>query len=162
MPYGFMGNSCGKYLSNVGGAITSANAVSGRDPLAGIGGGASAPPKITTPSPQTFNQSPDTATSGGYRTGVGNQSNVVVEEETYGEIFQRIRAVDSGIAEELYNIAAQIEQMCETDYVVPATLPKYLSLLGRVKGSLGEFQSLADKAGAKAYDFAGEIAMIDG
>lgn len=67
-----------------------------------------------------------------------------------------------GIAEELYNIAIQIEEMCNTIYIVPATLPKYLAIVDKVKSSLGEFQSLAEQAGTKVYEFTGEIARIDG
>ena len=106
--------------------------------------------------------SPDSAMSGGYPLRVGNQSNIVVNEDAYAEILQKIRMTDSGIAEELYNIATQIEEMCQTIYIVPATLPKYLAIVANVKSSLGEFQSLAEQAGMKAYEFSSEIMRIDG
>lgn len=162
MPYGFIGNACKTYLSNTNNAMLSAQAVNNRDPFGGSHGGSCPPPSIRVPCNQTLKNSPDSAMSGGYKTGLGNQSNVVVSEGAYAEILQKIRTTDSGIAEELYNIAVQIEEMCNTIYIVPATLPKYLAIVNKVKSSLGEFQSLAERTGIKAYEFMGEIVRIDG
>jgi len=69
---------------------------------------------------------------------------------------------DSGIAEEIHSIATQIEEMCKTIYIVPKTLPGYLSIVGNVKSSLDEFQSLAEQTGMKAYEFMCEVMSADG
>ena len=159
MPYGFMGNAAQKYLSNVSDALSSAHSVHNVNPYKTKG--STSPPSPPARNNYNAKHSPDSAMSGGYPVRVGNQSNVVVSEDTYTEILGRIRTTDSAIAEELYNIAAQIESMCETSYIVPATLPKYLAIVNNVKSSLGEFQSLAEQAGTKAYEFMDEIMRID-
>jgi len=106
--------------------------------------------------------SPDSAESGGYSTGIGNSSNVVVDGNTYDEILQRIRMIDAETAESMYNIAVQIEEMCQSIYIVPSTLPKYLAIVDKVKASLGEFQSLTDEARSFANGFVEEVTHIDG
>lgn len=162
MPYGFTGNASQKYLSNVGTALSGASTVCSKNPFDGVSTGACSPPPLSTQNYRTYNDSNLSAANGGYATNVGNQSNVVVNGDLSVEILQRIRAADAAIAEELYRIAVQIEDMCETIYIVPATLPRYLAIIDKVKASLGEFQSLAEQAGTKAYEFVGEITKIDG
>lgn len=162
MPYGFVGNASEKYLSSVSKALSSAHAVHNRDPYGGSAGGVCAPPALPSRNNHNAKHSPDSAMSGGYVTGVGNQSNVVVDQSTYDEILQKIHSADETIAESLYNVAVQIEEMCETIYIVPATLPKYLAIVDKVKASLEEFQSLTEQARMQAHEFVGEIMSIDG
>ena len=159
MPYGFIGNAAKNYLTSVSGALSKAHAVHSKDPHGGGGRGVPALPPRNNVNAQN---SPESAMSGGYPLRVGNQSNIVVDEDIYIEIMQKIRITDSGIAEEIHSIATGIEEMCNTIYIVPATLPKYLAIVGNVKSSLGEFQSLAGQAGMKAHEFSGKIASIDG
>ena len=160
MPHGFIGNAAHKYLSSVSSALSSAHAVHSKNPHGG--GGSVAPPALPMRNNVNAKNPPESAMSGGYPTRIGNQTNIVVNEDAYAEILQKIRMTDSGIAEEIHSIATQIEEMCKTIYVVPATLPKYLAIVGNVKSSLGDFQSLAERSGMKAYEFSNEITRIDG
>jgi len=160
MPYGFIGNAAKNYLSTIVNALSDAHAVHSKNPHVGSSGGA-APPPLPVRNNHQAKDSPESAMSGGYPLRIGNQSNIVVNEDAYAEILQKIRMTDSGIAEELYNIATQIEEMCKTIYVVPATLPKYLAIVESIKSSLDEFQSLAEQTGMQAYEFASEITRID-
>lgn len=162
MPQGFIGKASETYLTNVTGALSAAHAVHSKDPFGNVPVGVNTPPALSSRNNLFAKYSPDTAHSGGYVTGIGNESNIVVDEQTYEEILQRIRMTDEGIAQDLHELAVQIEQMCQTIYIVPATLPKYLAIVDKVKSSLGEFQSLAEQAGTKAYEFMGEIKQIDG
>ena len=157
-----MGNASQNYLSSVSGALSSAHTVHSKNPFSRSGGGTSPPPALPARNNHQTKTSPDSAMSGGHPLRIGNQSNVVVNEDTYTEILQKIRMTDAGIAEELHSIATQIEEMCKTVYIVPATLPKYLAIVANVKSSLGEFQSLAERAGMKTYEFTSEITRIDG
>lgn len=161
MPNGFVGQACKKYLTTVQDAMADAHEVHLRDPY-----GASAHGPCTAPAlPPRININvryhPDTASGGGYVTQVGNESNVVVDQNTYDEILQRINAVDARIAEELYNTAVQIEEMCRTIYIVPTTLPKYLAILDKVKSSLGQFQTLTEDTRLRVYRYVDEIISID-
>lgn len=161
MPYGFIGKASEKYLTAVGDALSSAATVHDQNPYMDCTNSAAAPPTLPSRENYSAKHNPDTAMSGGYITGVGNQTNVVVGKQEYDEILQKIRAVDASIAEELYNIALQIESLCQTVYIVPATLPKYLAIVDKVKASLGEFQSLTEDARLNAHQFIDEIEQID-
>ncbi|MDR1001956.1 MAG: hypothetical protein LBL82_01610 [Oscillospiraceae bacterium] len=144
MPDGFIGKQSKKYLSIISNALTSAHTVH-KSP---INSNYDAP------------CSEEDAMYGSYKTGVGDSSNVVIDEQAYEEIAQRIRRVDAEIAESLNQIAEQIEQMCRTIYVVPTTTPKYLETLTKVKSSLSEFQSLAERTVSQAQSFVNDMSNI--
>jgi len=151
MPNGFVGNASHRYLSQISEAMESANTVHNSPPAVAFSAG-------------SFHQvphSPGSARSGGYVTGVGDQSNIVVKHSDYNEILGRIQSVDSKIAEECYNICVQIEEMCDTIYVVPIMKPKYVEYTNRIKACLAEFQSLTDDARMRTHQFVSDIVSID-
>lgn len=160
MPYGFIGQASRKYFTAVSDALSSAAEVHNRNPYSGSYS-KTTPPPISARKNYSPKYPPDTAMSGGYPLGVGNHTNVVVDQVMYDETLQKIQIVNAKIAEELYNVAGQIEQMCETIYIVPSTLPKYLELVGKVKTSLDEFQTLVEEARICTYEFTQEILRID-
>ena len=121
-----MGEACQKYLSKVSSAMKSANAVHGKS--------------------HSAKHAPDTAKSGGYVTGVGNQRNIVVSQGVYDQALKRVQIIDSRMAEEIYKMTVQIERMCETTYIVPETRAKCLEYVDKIKSSLGKFESLTDEA----------------
>ena len=161
MPYGFIGNACKVYLSAIGSALTSAAAVHNQNPYNTAGNGVCAPPPLPVRNNHNPKSTPDMAMNGGFATGVGNQTNVVVNLDDYDKILQKIRITDAKFAEEIYSISEKIEEMCTSIYIVPSTLPKYLSILEQVKSSLGEFQSLTEEARSKMNQFVDEIIAID-
>lgn len=69
--------------------MSSAQAVSNRDPFGGLRGGTCPPPFTGATHNQTLKDTPDSAMSGGYKTGVGNQSNIVVSEDTTPKYFKK-------------------------------------------------------------------------
>ena len=162
MPYGFIGNASKKYLTSVNDSLTSAHASHSKNPLAGRSFGKVGTPAMPGGDNHNAPYPPDSAVGGGYTTGVGNETNVVLEQSTYDEILQKIRKTDMETAENLYRIAEEIEKMCETIYIVPATLPKYLAIIDAVKASLNEFQSLTDASVVQTYQFVEDIMEIDG
>ena len=163
MPGGFIGKACHKYLTTISTAMTSANVVHNKAPFDGMSGGATPPPALPGTPDHNAPHLPEMAKSGGgYTTGVGNQSNIVVKPSEYNEVLQKIQMVDARIAEEIYNLAVQIEETCETIYIVPQMRPKYLEYTNRTKSSLSEFQTLADEARMRTHEFVGEIERIDG
>ena len=113
MPYGFVGNASQKYLTSINDALSAAHAVHSREPY-GSAGGAYPAPALPERNNYSAKYSPDTAKKAGYVTGMGNENNVVVHQSTYDEILQRLHSVDARIAEDLYNVALQIEEMCGT------------------------------------------------
>lgn len=147
MPYGFIGNASQKYLTQVSGALSASQAAQSEN--------------TTSRGGQTAPYSPDSAMSGGYATGVGKPTNIVVNYGTYDEFLRKIRLVDEMAAEDLYNIAMQIESMCATIYVVPETLPRYLAILNQVKNSLREFRSITEETGIQTRRFINDMENID-
>jgi len=161
MPHGFIGNASQKYLTEVGNAMASAHMVHGKNPLAGMGGMEAPPPTLATPSNLNLPHPSESSRSGGYATGIGNQSNVVVKPGEYAEVLGKMQLVNEQIAEEIFSIAAQLEEMCNTIYIVPFMKPKYLEYIGKVKAMLDEFQTLMDESRMAQQAHVDEITRID-
>jgi len=161
MTNGFVGNASNHHIATVKQGLSSASAVHSMNPFGGAGGGRVPPPSMGDRMNMNSPHSPMTAVLGGVRTGIGNRSNVVVEQGLYNEVLQRILTTDIAIAEELHAIMIRIEEMCETIYIVPETLPKYLDAVNKLKSSLGEFQSLTNEARVGTERFVGEIVALD-
>ena len=161
MPSGFSGVACQKYLTMIGTAMTSAHSAHSSPPV--FAGTESEAPPPALPATPNHNppHSPETANMGGYSTGVGNQSNIVVKQNDYDEVLRKIQMTDAKIAEEIYNLAIQIEEMCETIYIVPQMRPKYLEYTIKAKSWLSAFQSLADDARTSGHQFVSEVVQID-
>jgi len=105
---------------------------------------------------------PDTARQGGFTTGVGNESNIVVNQKTYEKALKKVQMIDDSIAEDYHNMLVQIEDMCSTIFVVPDTIPRILESVDKMKSSLEQFRSLTDKAIICTRRFVDQIAVIDG
>ncbi len=107
------------------------------------------------------NYGDDDLSSGSHITGRGNQSNIVIDKEEYDEVLRMLRSVDEATARSLYEASMKIEDFCSSIYIVPDTLPPYLSLLGKVKTSLSEYQALTEETSAFAVRFVNEILDMD-
>ena len=162
MPYGFIGNACMKYLSNVNGAMVSAHTVHSRNPLEGVSSNKTTPPALPPSKNHNIVHTPDTAKHGGFSLGIGNNSNIVVSQDTYERTIHRASSFDTAMAEESYNLSVQLEEMCSSIYVVPETLPKFLEAVSTIKSSLTEFQAVTDDARMQTLSFVGEMMSIDG
>ncbi|MCL1976198.1 MAG: hypothetical protein FWG61_08570 [Firmicutes bacterium] len=157
MPDGFVGKASQNYLEKVAAALIIAGEIHSHDPFSGISYKIVPPPGLPARINVEPPYDPASAMSGGYSTGVGNQTNIAVDRSIYTDALNKIRTTDEKAAEELYKVITQIEDLCETSYVLPKTLPKYLSILDYVKISLAEFRSLTDDAGTKTDSFVEEI-----
>jgi len=161
MPHGFVGKASQKYLATVSAAMESAHAVHSVNPLAGMAGAAAAPPSVPVAHNHRLSHQPDSARSGSYSTGLGNQSNIVVKDAEYRETTQMMTTICYQHGEAIYNMLVHLEKMCDTVYIVPHMKPKYLELVNKAKSSLEDFQTLTDKARISALEFIDEIARID-
>ena len=162
MPYGFIGNACLKFLSKADDAMASAHAVCSKNPFAGVPSSKTTLPVLPAYNKYVAEHTPDTAKSGGHTTGVGNQSNIVIDQDIYQDTLNKISTIDKKFAEDFYNLSVKIEEMCGAIYIVPDTSPKILASMERLKSSLGTFQELTNKAGTYAHEFVDQIMSIDG
>jgi len=101
---------------------------------------------------------PTEGASGGFvATGRGNSSNIVVSQGGYIALSQRASQADDRIGECLYNIAIEIENLCQTSFILPDAVPKCLNVSESVKRTLGEFRSLTEETVLLIRGFAREI-----
>jgi hypothetical protein len=160
MPYGFVGKACKAYIEAVSEALSAAGDEHSKDPFSACNSDVVPLPSL----PIRNNQKPpyelDNASNGGHATGVGNQTNIVVDRDLYNEILNKISADDTNTANELYKVISRIEQICASNYNLPKTLPNYQSVLDSVKNSLEEFRSLTIEVKNNIDSFVEEIINI--
>ena len=118
------------------------------------------PPPFSSPPepPPPFNEM---LSGGSQRTGVGNSSNIVVEQSTYENVTKMADRVDDEAGAEIYKCCMEIEQMCQNTFVVPETISRILAITGQVKGSLGQFRSMTEEINIATRNFARNIIEAD-
>ena len=160
MPDGFVGTPAGSYLGDVDIALVTAEPIHSRDPFQNLSNRAVPPPGLPARPNKQSPHPPDTAKSGGHTTGSGSSSNIVVGEGEYDAIKQKIDQIDEAIGQELYNIAAEIEALCNGAYVLPKAVPKCLLITMGIKSSMGNFRSMTAEAVIKLQGFVRGIMAI--
>ena len=160
MPDGFIGTPAGSYLDDADTALTTAEPIHSRDPFQNLSNRAVPPPGLPARTNKQSPHPPGTAKSGGHTTGVGSSSNIVVGEGEYDAIKQQIDQIDEAIGQELYNIAMEIEALCNGAYVLPKAVPKCLLVSMGIKSSMSNFRSMTAEAVIKLQSFVQGIMAI--
>jgi len=96
-----------------------------------------------------------------HKTGVGNRSNIVVEQSVYEECMQKLEAVDDKAGQEIYRMCCTIEEMCKTIYIVPETIPRVMAITSRIKNSMPEFRGITEEVRLQVKKHVDEIGHID-
>lgn len=157
MPNGFVGNPAKSYLGDVENALLTAKPIHSRDPFQNLSNRAVPPPALPVRLNRQVPYPQDTARQGSHFTGVGNSTNIVVGDYEYQAILRQIEQVDDNLGEQLYNIASEIELLCETSYILPRAVPKCLAITMGIKGSMGNFRSLTTESIIKMQGFVGSM-----
>lgn len=157
MPDGYVGLPCLKYLTDVADALSHATPVHDQNPFANLSNQAVPPPALQARDNKISPYAPDTAKNGYYETGIGTSNNIVVEQSEYEYILAQIDNIDDTIGQELYNIAVEIEALCESEYVMPKTVPRCLFIANALKNSLGNFSNLTYDCLKRMRDFVSGI-----
>ena len=125
-------------------------------------------PRITLPSfPEPRNHkmpfSPEDANpfNDRHKTGIGNRSNIVVEQSIYEDVIKKIDMADDKAGEEIYKMCCKIEEMCKTIYIVPETIPRIMALTSRLKDSMPQFRGLTEEVNIQIRKFVNEIGNVD-
>ena len=150
MPNGFRGNPPAVYLGKVSEAHSVAVAAGNQAPA----GAPHGPRVVRLPHP------PSTANSGSFSVGYNNSSNIVTSQSEYDTVARIVSEMDDGVGEAIYNISTEIEELCETIFVMPSTTPRILALAGTIKSSMGSFRSATEEMSASARMFASEIVSV--
>ena len=159
MPRGFTGQPATAFLTFADDAQTRAINTSSR-----VSADVSDTPSAGTASRIRNRQlpfEPQQATQGGLvPSGRGNSSNIIVSEREYESITRLISQADDRLGECLYNVANEIELMCQTIFVLPDAVPRCLNISETIKRSLGQFRSMTEDAALQTRNFVREITSI--
>jgi len=150
MPNGFIGRPALTYLTQVSEAHTRAENRMQRAPQEGR--------FRMRARPLQFN--PEDATVGRFTTGRGDSSNIVVSQQEYDTVSYYINQIDDTIGECIYRTACEIEEMCQTIFILPSVVRGCMNISDTVKGSLNQFRTMTDETIQQARRFARDIMDI--
>ena len=135
MPRGFVGKSVKKFFQNTEDALTQAGEAHNRNPFDNHRANHSVPlPNLPTTTNISSPFTPEQGLSGGsHAMGVGNSSNVVVDPDVLETAVQRMDRLDRQATDDMCNIANEIDEICSTIFVVPATVTHIARLTDEFK-----------------------------
>jgi len=162
MPNGFFGNAARRYLTQVTTVHTRAVAAAQK-----------CQEEIPDDMPNNMSSNitgmarmrqlpftPEDGFTGRATTGRGDSSNIVVDEHEYNEVVRRLCQIDDAIGECIYKTAAEIEELCQTIFVLPSVAPRCQDISHRLKNMLREYAELTAELELKTRSFAREITEI--
>jgi len=152
---GFFGRPAAAYLTRVSIAHTAATSSTTQASAQSITdtGTQRTPPRMLP-------FSPEDARMGNFATGRGSSRNIVAGRGNYEEIARKIIQADDKAGECLYRIAMEVENMCNTIFMLPEASPRCLNVAATTKTFLDEYRSLTDEIAANVRNFAKEITEI--
>jgi hypothetical protein len=150
MPQGFIGGIAVTYLRAVNEALQEAS-----NTLANNSSGLSF---RNEPSPMQVTE----GKSGSFSTGVGNKSNIVSDEHIYMQVGNRMIQSKERTNQNLYDIIKEIEELCNTSYILPQVQPRIESTLDALKQSLYESRDLTEQHAELLRTYARDIASVGG
>jgi hypothetical protein len=150
MPRGFMGNFSDNYCARVNDAVDSANMIRRQCLSTDIYDDISDAWIISDD--QCFNQ---------FKTGVGTSSNIVLNPDDYDYFSREMRTINSNVAENVNMLLAQIEEMCNTIFVMPETGPKVMAYMSAIQTSLKEFVELGYATSDQTDSYVNEMVGQD-
>ena len=152
MPTGFIGNASRAYLAHTSGAFNDVRKANNN---------VSSANRVQMKQRHLHPMTPQEAASGGFHTGVGNSTNIVVDSPTYEMALRTVDRIDDRTGELFYRISVELEEMCETSYVIPHTAPRFLDICSAVKHCLREYRSLTEEIAICTRRFVREITEIE-
>ena len=158
MQRGFSGTFAGQFMERTNEAVQRASTAHNKPPLGNTTFEKARIPNLGTP----MNRNPPFSSMGSsHTTGVGNSSNIVVDEMVYRDAINRLDIIDDQAGEEIYKMTCTIEEMCKNIYVVPATNPRVVAITEQLKGSLSQFRSLCGDITTRTRRYVDEVGNID-
>jgi len=146
MPSGFVGGAAKKYLKLVQNALDAAIDVHNAHAH-----GASI-------ANETMPYEPSEALTGSASgTGIGNVTNIVVDADAYFNLSYHVARNWDDYGVIAYQVFEEVERMCGTDFILPATTPKLLAMTERFKTSLYEVQDVYYNYGQTLRDYVRDI-----
>ncbi|MCL2574229.1 MAG: hypothetical protein FWE34_06750 [Defluviitaleaceae bacterium] len=163
MPRGFSGATVERFFKKTNEAMDKAAEAHSKNPLKGMPKGKIPLPRIQEGVNVKLPFEPGDANphSDRYKTGVGNSSNIIVEQTNYDDIAKKMDNADDKVGEMIYKMCCEVEQICSTIYTIPETNPKILSIAERIKDALPKFRELTENANIETRRFVREVGDTD-
>jgi hypothetical protein len=143
MANGFIGNASKSYFSTVQDASQNSAGTMASIGMSGSGSGVSY----------------DDGQS--YPTGIGNRSNIAVDDDLYATVLRRIEQSDEDMALTLRDVIAEVRKMCETDFIIPDTIPRVNATIGAVEQTLHAFHDITSQATGVMRNFVSQVGAND-
>jgi len=99
---------------------------------------------IREPRPVRLPHPPESAFFGSFSSWKGNSSNIVVNEDEYASICHIIDNIDNNMGACIHHTATEIEEMCQTVFILPSAGPRCLNVSGSMKRCLGQFRMVTE------------------
>jgi len=99
---------------------------------------------------------PEDAEHGRFVTGVGNSTNIVVNQDDHARLVGQIHRIDDAIGECVYSCIREIEDLCRTVFVMPTVSKRCMDICNDFNRVLGSFR-IGDEAAMHIRNFAYEI-----
>jgi len=142
MADGFVGNAAKKYFQSVRDVSQTA-----RNMMSSI--------RKSIPAAPVFEE------RSGYRTGVGTSENIVVKADVYQDALNQIKQLDERMAERLNNAMKQLDELCNTSFIVPETTSKVQAVLDGVKNSMTAFGDVTTQVTQTAEMYKSQMKSAD-
>ena len=159
---GFTGTIAANFSNRTNEAISKASEVHNKNPFEGRNYIRVQPPRLSSPLNQQAPFAVEGSNSVRHFTGVGNSTNIVMEQALYTHVVREVDKADDNAGENIYKCCIEIEQMCQNIFVVPETISRILAITGQVKSSLGQFRSMTEEINIHTRNFARAMTEIDG
>jgi len=153
MPRGFMGRPATAFLTRIADAHTQAKDSSTRI--------TSNAPSNAAVRERRLPFEPSEGNSGGMvPTGRGNSSNIAVSYDEYDYLSRMICNAEDKLGECLYQVACEIEELCNTSFILPDAAPRCLNISESVKQYMTDFRGVTQDSAIRIRQFADEITTI--
>lgn len=158
---GFVGASANQFVLSTNRSMSDAIKVHNRDPFEDIQARQEYLPRLRNVMNQRLPFSTEDAIFNRHRIGVGNSSNIVINEDVYSDVAKKARDLDYEVGEMLYRMAEEIERMCNSIFIVPETAPRVMELTSQFKHLMTSFNGVTDDTIILVRRFVNEIIQID-
>jgi len=155
MPNGFSGNAARSYLTQASRAQENAQDAT-RQAQGDI-------PTNTRGALQRMRQlpfDPEDANHGQFSTGRGDSSNLVADQLEYNEIANSISKMDDAMGYCVHQTATEIEQLCQTIFVMPGTAARCQDISQEVKNLLRMYAEISNDLLTATRNFAYDITEV--
>jgi len=162
MARGFSGKSVARFFKNTCAALDEAGIAHNRNPFEGVATNLVPLPTVVATNNVSAPFTAEDAWSDRMQARrVGNESNIVVDQQLYENIINRVDAIDDQAGADIYMMANAIEDMCARIFVVPETVNRILAITSQLKSSLGQFRSLTEDTSIDMRRFVNAISAVD-